>query len=119
MTDPAILARLEKLERESRLLKLAGLLLLVVVAGVGAAQKPEDALAPKPLVTVQKLVLVDAQGNHRAMLGSDKEGAYLVFQGMGTAVRVGLFGTDPHLDTTDPRTGSWENRLAGRVIPVR
>jgi hypothetical protein len=42
-----------------------------------------------------------------------------VFQGMGTAVRVGLFGTDAHLDTTDPRTGNWENRLAGRVIPVR
>jgi hypothetical protein len=63
MTDTAILARLEKPERENRLFKLAGLLLLVVVAGVGAAQKPEDALAPKPLLTVQKLVLVNGEGS--------------------------------------------------------
>jgi hypothetical protein len=115
-----LLARLERLERQNRTWRLAALSLLLVLAGGAAMQKPAD-VQPTQTLTLQKLVLVDAQGNHRALLSSDKEGAFLVFTGNDGTVRLGLAGTEPRLDTFDASKNGWKNwlRREVEVVPAR
>jgi hypothetical protein len=115
-----LLARLERLERQNRTWKLAALSLLVVLAGGAAMQKPSD-VQPTRTLTVQRLVLVDAQGNHRALLSSDKEGAFLVFTGNAGTVRLGLDGAEARLDTFDASKNGWRNwlRREVEVVPAR
>lgn len=139
MDNELLLRRVERVERENRYLKLAGLLLLVFVATAGAIQQDTPARIDAKLkaeiqamesrrsltcglLTAQKIVITDEQGNNRGMLSVDKDGGYLLFQDGGrAAMKLGLVGDEPHLDTPDiaSRTG-WRNWLGkARVIPAR
>ena len=74
-----ILTRLERLERQNRMLKHL-VLALICVAGLGvlaAAQKP----AGGNVVTAEKLVLQDSKGKPRIMLATYKDQSGIVFYG--------------------------------------
>jgi hypothetical protein len=67
----AILARIERLERQNRRLKriaVGGLLLLVTVAVMGAP-------SPSRTIEAQRFVLTDSAGRTRAVLGTEKADA--------------------------------------------
>jgi hypothetical protein len=118
LMDEQILRRLERVERENRYLKLVGLLLIVFLVGVAAVQSG----SPNQTLTVQRIVITDANGTNRGLLSADKDGGFLVFQNGGNGVvKLGLVGAEPHLDTPDvtSKTG-FRNWLAkGGVIPAR
>jgi hypothetical protein len=118
MDTELLLRRVERVERENRYLKLAGLLLLVFVVGVGAVQNETTT----KMLTVQKLVITDANGTNRGILTADKDGGFLLFQNGGQGVmKLGLVGADPHLDTPDltSKTGFRNWLEKGKVIPAR
>ncbi len=120
MDHESLLRRVERVERENKFLKLAGLLALVVLVGLGAVQKDNKAPASDNLVT-HKLLITDEQGNNRAVITADKDGAYLHFQtSPSAALKLGLVGEEPHLDTVDKAAkNGWRNWLGkGGVFPV-
>ena len=121
MNNTAILARLDKLERENRVLKLAGLLVLVVIAGVAAMQKPNDALTPQPLVTVQKLVLVDEhRGTTAPCSGRTRTGRISCFRGWAPPRGSDCSGRSRASIRSIPGRAAGTIRIgAGKVIPAR
>jgi hypothetical protein len=123
MDNEALLRRVERVERENRVWKVAGLLLLVVLVGMGAVQTDNKGLASDSLVT-HKLVISDEQGNARAMITAEKDSAVLHFQtSTFAALKLGLIGEEPHLDTVDMTAKSgWRNWLGkpgAMLVPVR
>jgi hypothetical protein len=115
-TDSAlVLRRVERLERENRRWRLAALLLLVGIGGVAAAQAGRT-------VTADKLILVDSQGNNRAVIAVSEKGALQTFMTSGgrPLLRMGLVGDEPRVETWDKDKGEWRNWVGpGGVFPVR
>lgn len=102
-----MVARVERLERENRRLKLLALLGFVLLVGVGAIQKAEVTS-----LTGTMLVLNDAGGKPRVVAsGTTANGATLAFmddQGM-TRLRIGLVGKEARVETWDERKQVWRN----------
>lgn len=97
----AVLARLERLERENRRRKRAGAALLgaAVLATLLAGQAPPK----EKTVTAREFVLEDTDGTKRAALYSTGFGAYLALYGKGGEAVLALGGSDnPGLTVYDP-----------------
>ncbi len=70
--DP-LTARLDRLERENRRLKLAGAILLLALAAVGAMGQVLPKAVPK-VIEAERFVLRDTKGKIVAILGADAPG---------------------------------------------
>ncbi len=112
-----LLHRVERLERQNRMLKLAAPLLVLVVVGIGAAGRNAESQS----LTVQKITLVDAAGNVGAILSADPTGTVLTFYGNRTKrLRIGSLSGEPRLDVWDEAAQQWRNKVGGpMVVPVR
>ncbi len=112
--------RMERLERENRRWRIAGVALLVLTAGVAAA--PQQKPAPQ-IVWPQKVVVVDAKGLPRVVSSADATGALQTFLGAEgrPLIRVGLVGDEPRLETYDVKKQAWTNWVAPGVSarPIR
>jgi hypothetical protein len=75
-----LLARVQKMERENRVLKLGGLVVLLAVAAVIAMGQA----ATKRTIVADEFILKDSAGNKRATLGLDRgEPALTLFDATG------------------------------------
>lgn len=120
MNEAEINQRLNRLEKENRVLRTAGLvclLLVAVVLLVGAAQSEE----PKEL-TVRKLVVVDDDGKDRIVLSTHRlTGPLLSLYGKSEGVSAslavwdGLDSAELRLNSGDAHAGL-KSQTAGNVV---
>ncbi len=79
MTEPTLdtlTQRLDRLERENRRLKVAGAILLLALAAVGAMGQMTPRAVPK-VVEAERFVLRDTKGNILAIMGTEASGTSL------------------------------------------
>ena len=103
---PALLERLERLERSNRRLKICGLAVLLGVAAVGLMGQARPALQT---VEAQEFVVKDAGGVVRARLGASQSGTILSLSHEGGRANLVVSGgrsQGAHLVVTDSPGGS-------------
>ncbi len=81
--------RLDRLERENRRLKLAGVILLLALAAVGAMGQMIPRAVPK-VVEAERFVLRDTRGKILATLGTEASGTSLSVYDQNGKPRAGL-----------------------------
>jgi hypothetical protein len=86
---PALLERLERLERSNRRLKICGLAVLLGVAAVGLMGQARPALQT---VEAQEFVVKDAGGVVSARLGASQSGTILSLSHEGGRANLGVAG---------------------------
>ena len=96
----ALERRIEKVERENRRLKIAA---LIAVLGLGGAFSLGAAANPPQKLEADKIVLRDAEGKTRIVLGIDEEGPGIAFLDAKGKLRMnlGLAKEGPALDLLD------------------
>jgi len=106
---PALMERLEKVERQSRVFRRWGIMVFVVagvVLLIGQAA-PKDLGISEKLITTEKLVLTDAAGRVRASLYADANGngPSLVFYNLQGKPRMTLFvdQDEPQIDLSSAK----------------
>jgi hypothetical protein len=98
----ALERRIEKVERENRRLKIAALIAVLCLGGalsLGAAANPPQ----QQKLEAETIVLRDAEGKTRIVLGVDKEGPGIAFLDAKGKLRMnlGLAKEGPALDLLD------------------
>jgi hypothetical protein len=119
METNTVLPRVERLERQNRRLRLAALLFVVLMVGVGAAQKLESSKT----LTANRIELVDGDGKIRLVAdAASGKGVGLTFQNEQgeTRLRIGVVGKDARVETWDENKRQWRNFVAPiGVIPAK
>ncbi len=107
MSEPilnTLTQRLDRLERENRRLKIAGAILLLALAAVGAMGQVLPKAVPK-VVEAERFVVRDTKGKVLATLGTEASGLpALVLSDQNGKRRAGLFvlaDGEPHLGLFD------------------
>src|SRR5215831_3067790 len=96
LTIETLLPRLERLERENRLLKwLGGALVIAAVAAMLVnAKRPELILSPTRIIEAEKFVLKDSSGKVRAVLGEGESTLGFLSNSGGSQYGLFLYNKD-------------------------
>ena len=96
LTIETLLPRLERLERENRLLKwLGGALVIAAVAAMLVnAKRPELILSPTRIIEAEKFVLKDSSGKVRAVLGEGESTLGFLSNSLGSQYGLFLYNKD-------------------------